>query len=661
MSYKIDYNFNDQVIQTIRKHSSSSVDKLQIVTKYTYDHMGRKTRTLQQTGAGNETIVLSKQEYNEIGQLQTRHLHGIISGSDTTYLQDISYKYNERGWLTSNTAPLFTEQLHYNDGAAPMYNGNISQMDYTGNNSGSKTFNYTYDPLDRLTAATSTGNALNESMSYDAMGNITALTRAGVSSAVLAYTYTGNQLQSVTNNSSAFRTYAYDANGNATSDGVNKTILYNYLDLPDTVKQSGSTIATYVYDANGQKLKNTGSDGTWDYDNGIVYHNGAIDFIGTEQGRTVPDSTNYAYQYNLHDHLGNNRISFYNNHGTAGLLQEDEYYSFGLRKPLYDNSNNNRYLYNGKEIQTDLANQYDYGARFYDPVIGRWTVIDPLTEKSRRFSPYNYVENNPIRNIDPNGQGIEPRENSFTGLTDWVGGGTLGDQPTWDPDVHNQNDAVNKYGDGAKDLTEGGTNYYYTHDGQGLVLNPNGSWAPTYTELSQGTQTTDGSLEALQAGINSMSAGLSLASGVAELTAYSLFPEAEGAVGTKAASEVSEAGSSVEMAIETGMLDGSFSISNWEGYPTVGGGLKPSGPFILLEGSDYQAARTLANQANGALREANPELLKGYQIHEIQPVKFGGIPTDLSNKILLTPTEHSQYTNYWNAMMRSINKPLWKN
>ncbi|MFN0290111.1 RHS repeat-associated core domain-containing protein [Pedobacter helvus] len=151
--------------------------------------------------------------------------------------------------------------------------------------------------------------------------------------------------------------------------------------------------------------------GTTDYVDGIQYTNGNIDLIQTGEGTALNSGGTYSYRYNLSDHLGNVRTVFDIYGGVVRILQRDDYYAFGLRKSGLNGNGavslDNKYLYNGKELQDELE-QYDYGARFYDPVIGRWNVVDPLAEKDRGWSPYNYVRNNPLRYIDPDGMFFEP-------------------------------------------------------------------------------------------------------------------------------------------------------------------------------------------------------------------------------------------------------------
>ena len=96
----------------------------------------------------------------------------------------------------------------------------------------------------------------------------------------------------------------------------------------------------------------------------------------------------------------------------GNVLEETHYYPFGLiQKGISTQQSGslaNKYKYNGKEEQTELGLDWlDYGARMYDPQIGRWHVSDPLADKFLFESPYNYVANNPVTRFDPNGMDWE--------------------------------------------------------------------------------------------------------------------------------------------------------------------------------------------------------------------------------------------------------------
>ncbi|SUJ01092.1 RHS repeat-associated core domain [Sphingobacterium spiritivorum] len=359
--------------------------------------MGRSTSIKQQIN-GQNLVTISTNNYNEIGQLVEKQVGADDNGGNSH--ANIQYTYNERGWLNTSISDFFSLKLKYGDGNTPQWNGNISEQQWGQTVSPGEKFVYEYDQLSRLKNGTSP-SGMSELLNYDEMGNITKLIRDGAS---IDYTYSGNKLSMVSGTVNG--NYAYDNNGNVSADRNGLNYVYTHFNIPKAVNGNGKTIS-YLYDANGIKLRKISNEtGIRDYIGNIEYQNGNIALIRHAEGVAIlkTDGT-YIHHYNLTDHLGNVRATLYRNPATNQVeaLQRDDYYPFGLRKVL--KGGNNKYLYNGKEIQGELGDQYDYGARFYDPVIARWGMVDPLAEQMRRHSPYNYAFNNPLRFIDPDGMG----------------------------------------------------------------------------------------------------------------------------------------------------------------------------------------------------------------------------------------------------------------
>ena len=416
-------------------------------------------------GSSSATATLSY-TYDDLGRLWK-----ITRPLTESSVKDVTYEYNLHGWLKKITTNHFTESLLYTNGlGTPCYNGNISTIKWKDIKS-SKTRGYklTYDDAGRLvqgvygegSALTSNVGRFSESVQYDANGNITSITRYGKNSSGgyslmddLTLSYSGNRLTGVTetvtdnstNGSFEYKKangsqYIYDNNGSLKADksrGI-AYITYDANSNPSCIYFTNGNETKYVYSATGRKLRTvyytakpniTRTFGVQPaeltqsqilYSDSIDYllggslllKNGQTDKYLFDGGyaRLNSSTGNFLFFYYNKDHLGNNHEVL--NH-KGGVRQVTSYYPFGA--PYADDdaisgTDIQPYKYNGKEL--DLMhglNTYDYSARQYYSILGRWDRVDPLCERYYSTSPYAYCSNNPIRFVDPTGMQREEPE-----------------------------------------------------------------------------------------------------------------------------------------------------------------------------------------------------------------------------------------------------------
>lgn len=449
---RTEYSFTDKPLRTVWEvRHDGRTDSVVYANSYSPVNDALAIQLVACNGGAPQFV--SRLEYDDLGRLVRKTLPG-NSGS-------VEYAHNVRGWLTTLSGPGYTETLSY-DG---LYNGNIASVSHSYQNGGVRdSFRYTfaYDNLNRMVSA---GNDhYGESVDYDRNGNVVALHRYGKRNNGsygltddLQLHYVGNHIRGITDRQGGLvydggfdfkpkkldrhRPYEYNTVGALAHDpDRDVTISYSVLGTPAMIAYGNGNTTEYIYDADSTKLKTTwktratnalysmvaaeetGAEA--ETDDGIlsiqasvpsacvensreqvgpfIFTDGKLEWVLFDGGFCLLSGQYTAYCYYVCDHLGSVREVV----SDAWNVQRNGYYAYG---GPYGDWNTNADVQPLKFLGKEWDHQhgldlYDFGARLYDPAVGRWTTMDPLCEKYYSVSPYAYCHNNPVNRIDPDGR-----------------------------------------------------------------------------------------------------------------------------------------------------------------------------------------------------------------------------------------------------------------
>jgi RHS repeat-associated protein len=332
------------------------------------------------------------------------------------------------GWTSGGWTNNYAEDVNY-DG-----NGNI--LTYSRNRDGGAamdalTYNYNRDAagfllnnkLNNISDGVSSSGYANDlttqpagNYAYDQIGNLVKDQSANIGKADWSVY---GKLQNLYDNSNAIKMrYTYDAAGHRASKTNSNNVTTWYVR-----DAQGNTMAIYDSpDGNNiiwreQHLYGSSRLGLWT-PNTVLTSNWTAPTGTYNSGVTLGQKF-----YELNNHLDNvlatisdKRIQDNNSSGgqvnyVADIITAQDYYPFGMLQPdrqfTANNNSTYRYGFNGKENDNDVGKgtggEQDYGMRIYDPRMGRFLSVDPLTKSYPQLTPYQFASNDPIESIDADG------------------------------------------------------------------------------------------------------------------------------------------------------------------------------------------------------------------------------------------------------------------
>ncbi len=353
------------------------------------------TQTAKSSAAGNlyEQLTAEQYRYDDLNRIKSSSFSAYENGqfvAKSDYAT--SYSYDANGNLLT---------LNRNAYGAQLQMDKLTYQYYSGTNKLKRVEDDFATPALADDIENQTGDSEGNNYIYDGIGNLIDDKQENIE---IEWTVYGKVKKVQKKDNSQTIVYLYDATGNRTmktvSRGSEVKTTYYVRDASGNVmsvyekSQSTAVAQSEVYLYGSSRL-------------GVYRPQGSNGVSGMLVSRQLQEK-----EYELVDHLGNVRAvigDYRQADGTnpirAALRSYANYYAFGMNMPgrNYFGTGQNRYGFNGKEIDRDFGNVYDYGFRIYDPRIGKFLSVDPLASKYPELTPYQFASNRPIDGIDLDG------------------------------------------------------------------------------------------------------------------------------------------------------------------------------------------------------------------------------------------------------------------